>query len=190
MINKYNLFSNPTPIYELEIVNEGGLSYLNFKPYFPETDEGLTFYKNSLKVHRMFNIRPTSKQTEINLSKTFDSSQSLLNSKSKMVPVSIGTRMDSVFPSASPSNKAKQEGKKFKFRLKSTKSNKIIDLNVTYAHERVVSNYDLEPEKKVDHVTDNSLVYGSQDKLDNSILVDKQIGKLEIKPVPIIFEYE
>jgi len=199
-VSKYDLKSNPTPVYEFEMINDSGLSYLKVTPFIPETND--IYYTDKKKVHRILEIKPSLGQREISYrdlpgmaGSRKDMSQGTANpfaeleGSVKNSPVFLGTTSDKLFPGSNPDSTGPNNGKKFKFRLSSTKSNKIIDLNVTFRHERIRSEFDSEPVQGGNIILEKDLNFNSE-PISNQITMEKQSDTHDIKPIPVIFKYE
>ena len=190
-VSEYSLRSNPTEIYELEMVNQGGLSYLKTKIYEPQ-DKAM-FFKKTKKIHKMLEIGAASGHTEIRFDEDVklsdnEDGEPVYQVNSIGIPVKLGDVDDSLFPKSGISN-VPSVGKKFKFRLISTKTNQKIDLNVTCQHERIRSMFERIPRREGDSSHDNSNMVQPEPKLDQTPM-HKNTDNFEIKPIPVIFTYE
>jgi len=115
--------SNPTPIYEIEIVDDGGFVYLDTNIIDLKT-------KNNKKLFDFFTeyikIEPSVEQTEIDLENSFGYYKNNEKAKSAYsVLPKIGTKEESIID------------RQYKIRLTSKKTNKKIDINfkVKHVHE-------------------------------------------------------
>jgi hypothetical protein len=199
-VSSYDLRSNPTPIYEFEMINDAGLSYLKVAPFVPETDE--IYYKDKKKIHRIIEIKPSVGQREISykdlpgmlgVGRDLDpfngNPLAEMRGNVKNLPVFLGTTADKLFPGSNPDSTGAKSGKKFKFRLSSVKSNKIIDLNVTFKHERVRSEFDSQPVQEGNIILEKDMNISSK-PISNEIVAEKQSDTHDIRPIPVIFKYE
>jgi len=114
-VNAKGLVSNPTAIYEVELVKDADDSKILVTEYdFPKK----ILSQDSRKFKSLFQVFPSTDQT------WFDEQQSILWNKSTIKGtvdnLSLGIANKSVW------------GRKFKIRIKSTTSGKIIDYNVTF----------------------------------------------------------
>jgi hypothetical protein len=114
-VNDRGLVSNPTPIYEVELVLDADDAKIVVDTYsFPEYPTE----QSSRKFQSLFQIQPAIQHT------TFDNNQTFLADKSSLngtiENITLGVAEQAVW------------GKKFKFRFKSTTSGKILDFNVTF----------------------------------------------------------
>ena len=118
--------SNPSPVYELEIVDNSGAIYLLVNLFkFKDPDAELQTTKN---VQRYISIIPTHDQMVFNEEATEDTQPAELEAKSatKMEPI-LGFAEDSLF------NRGAR--KYFKVRLISKKTGKKIDFNLDFVYE-------------------------------------------------------
>lgn len=114
-INAKGLVSNPSPIYKVKLLIDADDSRLFVSEYrFPKKITS----QPSKKFKRLFQITPAVEQT------MFDPTQEVLYQKTSLKgmigKIKLGWSGESVW------------GKKFKFRIKSTSSGKIIDYNITF----------------------------------------------------------
>jgi hypothetical protein len=118
-------FSNPTPVYEVEIIEESGMSYpvINVLD-LEEENKKLGIQENVMnytKNGKMFLcIKPNEEQTDL-LSNLITPDEELdVESALDLMPISLGIKENgSAF------------GKKFKFRIKSKKTGRVFDVNFT-----------------------------------------------------------
>ena len=117
-VNQLEVSGPLTEIYEIELVNDGGYNYLLTKIYH-ENDLSPTRYTNPVKgFKKLLHIRPAALQAQLNTTNV-DYTQ---ESNTQLENITLGD-----------SNLAEPIwGKTFKLRLKSKKSGKKIDLNITY----------------------------------------------------------
>ena len=127
-IDIHNNPSNPSPIYEVEMVENSGVVYPVISIYEPDP-EMLGIKSKSFK--RYLKIEPDSMQGILNLDESmersflgFESTQSAINLKASPT---LGIKEKSVFSDNSSTNPIK-----FKFRIKSKHTGKILDLNVAF----------------------------------------------------------
>ncbi len=124
-VNAKGLVSNPTPIYEVELVKDADDSKVVVNPYtFPEE----VLKQNIRKFKNLFQITPAIEQA------IFDNSQPFLTDletlKGTIDNITLGVAEKSVW------------GRKFKFRFKSTLTGKIIDYNITFTLTKNKTNED------------------------------------------------
>jgi len=121
-IDIHNKVGAPTPVYEVEMVNDKGAFYPLVKLYNMDTTPDVTQIKAG---RRFIQVIPNIEQTLINESKSgFDAYNS-----AKDVPgnMTYGYTQESIW------------NKKFKIRLTSTKTGKKIDVNLRFKTKRVKS---------------------------------------------------
>ena len=114
-VNDRGFVSNPTPIYEVELILDADDAKIVVDTYsFPE----LPTQQKSRKFQSLFQIQPAIQHT------TFDNNQDAIfdgiSLNGQIENITLGVADKAVW------------GKKFKFRFKSTTSGKILDLNVTF----------------------------------------------------------
>jgi len=114
-VNANGLVSNPSPIYKVELLKDADDSKLIISEYdFPKK----IVSQNSRKFKNLFQITPAVEQI------IFDQGQEALFNKATLQgtidDLKLGIAEQSVW------------GRKFKFRVKSTTSGKIIDYNITF----------------------------------------------------------
>ena len=114
-VNGRGFVSNPTPIYEVELILDADDAKIVVDTYsFPE----LPTQQKSRKFQSLFQIQPAIQHT------TFDNAQDAIldgiSLNGKIENITLGVADKAVW------------GKKFKFRFKSTTSGKILDFNVTF----------------------------------------------------------
>jgi len=147
--NKLGLASRPTPIYELELVYDGGYSYLllNEYDYNKEAKEKFTKYKELMS--RFILVRPSPYQAYVNYDKsnlvsTDQTTGQTINLDSKNKTLILGNAIeDYLFPPGTPSaNSNTKSGKKLKLRIRSKATNRTIDINLYFKHERIQSDFE------------------------------------------------
>lgn len=113
-VNMIGTPSNPTPVYEVELIKDASKSKVNFKKIELSTDK--VYLDKNFK--NLLQIKPAFQQD------IFDDEnemvQDLPSFGKKINDISLGIAVDKVW------------GKKFKIRVKSKDSGKIIDLNVKF----------------------------------------------------------
>ena len=109
--------SNPTPIYQVELVNDGSAVFMLFEIYeFPETPLNLT--KN---VRRYLKLGPALAQSLVNMPRSGlldESGEPSATAKDKTIHLGIPSR--------------RVWGRKYKFRLMSKKTGRKIDINIDF----------------------------------------------------------
>tara|TARA_R110002110_G_scaffold180184_1_gene386117 strand:- start:5359 stop:8022 length:2664 start_codon:yes stop_codon:yes gene_type:complete len=130
--NRLGLASNPTRAFEVEIVNDGGLSYPVIKP-LEDIAEKIT-RKPTKTLTKIVTIRPNVGQVQIDYeaSGLIDSESNPLDSR--MADITLGTKEEGSFG-------APGTGKKFKFRFKSKKTNRMFDINVTCKNTKILTDF-------------------------------------------------
>ena len=113
-INAIGIPSNPTPVYEVELIKDASKSKVVFKKIEFDSEEVYLDknFKNLLQIRPAFQQDVFDDQNEMVLE--------LPSFRKKINDISLGTAEDKVW------------GKKFKIRVKSKDSGKIIDLNVKF----------------------------------------------------------
>jgi len=114
-VDTHNNLSNPSPVYEVEMVEDGGLVYpvISVIDLKPELNYNKTKdFKRFLKIDASYG-------------------QKLLNNKESNI-YDDGTFKDNFKPSLSVMNKTIWNDKKFKFRIKAKNSCKVIEFNVNF----------------------------------------------------------
>ena len=123
--------SNPSPIYQVELVDDGGAVYLvvkvvYFKPKIP---------KESTKSMRKYvQIVPTLKQSNL----VAAPSQSIFESEGLPEDVKLGN----LFTKIPPGSDHAKNPREFKIRFTSKSSGKMFDLNIRFEHEHKGINFD------------------------------------------------
>ena len=125
-VDFHGVFSNPTSIYEVEMVDDGGSVYPLINSYHPEDVATVDGTKNFKK---LLLIRPNMQQ-------------SMLTTEEEGIKNEWGLALDGTTATPDTLNTAKLGGglydentlwgKKFKFRIRSTETGKKIDLNVNF----------------------------------------------------------
>ena len=125
-VDFHGTFSNPTSIYEVELVDDGGSVYPLITSYFPDNTAMVDGTKSFKK---LLLIRPNMQQ-------------SMLTTEDGGIKNEWGEALDGATPTPDNLNTAKLGGglydentlwgKKFKFRIRSTETGKKIDLNVNF----------------------------------------------------------
>tara|TARA_R100001594_G_scaffold134837_1_gene176191 strand:- start:1383 stop:2159 length:777 start_codon:yes stop_codon:yes gene_type:complete len=114
-VNSKGLVSNPTAIYEVELLIDADDSKIIVNTHqFPKE----IIEQSSQKFRNLFQIMPAVDQTFLD-----QDQEALINAtsfKGKIDNIKLGTATESVW------------GRKFKFRFKSTMTGKIIDYNITF----------------------------------------------------------
>lgn len=113
-INVIGTPSNPTPVYEVELIKDASKSKVNFKKIEMEAEK--TYSDRNFK--SLLQIKPAFQQDV--LDDQTDFIQNLPSFKKKINDIPLGIATDKVW------------GKKFKIRVKSKDTGKIIDLNVKF----------------------------------------------------------
>ena len=113
-INVIGVPSNPSPVYEVELIKMASMSKVAVKIFSMEEEKEYMdkHFKNLIQIKPAF-------QQEI-FDDQNDFVEDLSTFKKKLFDLPLGTAVDKVW------------GKKFKIRIKSKDSGKIIDLNVKF----------------------------------------------------------
>ena len=114
-INSKGFSSNPTAIYEVELLKDADDSKVVVEEYIPPRP---IISQNERKFKSLFQITPAVEHIIFNQEQDYLFNKSTL--KGSIDNLTLGTAEKSLW------------GKKFKFRIKSTTSGKIIDYNVTF----------------------------------------------------------
>ena len=117
--------SNPTPVYEVEIVEQSGMSYpvinvLNLEEENKKRDiqESVVEYTKSGKMFLC--IKPNEEQADLLSNLQTEDGEPAPESALELMPISLGVK-----------EKGSLFGKKFKFRIKSKKTGRVFDINFT-----------------------------------------------------------
>tara|TARA_R110002020_G_scaffold286966_1_gene502436 strand:+ start:3577 stop:5472 length:1896 start_codon:yes stop_codon:yes gene_type:complete len=113
-INVIGVPSNPTPVYEVELIKDSSRSKILSRVVTLEKEE--IFLDKTFK--NLLQIKPAFQQEVLDDRTDFIQDLSTFNKKIKDIP--LGTAIDKVW------------GKKFKIRVKSKDTGKIVDLNVKF----------------------------------------------------------
>jgi hypothetical protein len=119
IINELGVAGHFSDICQAELINDGGYLYCNFKT-INKLDLEEKVEKTSLRpIRKLLQLKPTIRHTTMNTSEADFQSEAGI----QIDNISIGTAADLIWD------------KTFKFRLTSKKTNKKIDLNITYKLE-------------------------------------------------------
>ena len=145
--NRLGLTSNPTRVFEVELVNDGGLSYPVVRLV---TDDSYgDVLKPAKTLTKVVTIRPNFAQVQPDYlaSGLVDGEGNPLESKTAELTLGLGE--ETMFG-------APGTGKKFKLRFKSKKTNRMFDINITCKNTKVPTEFQqiAEPEAVVDVQTD------------------------------------
>jgi hypothetical protein len=133
--NRLGIASNPTGIFEIQLVDSDGLSYPMIKEVTGDRKKDTR--KNSKTLSKVVTIRPEVNHTQVNYT------LSDLSPISKKQPIVLGVKDDTLFGSSGVGPDA-NTGKKFKFRFRSKKTSRMFDVNVTCKISRVATPFDAE----------------------------------------------
>ena len=115
-VDYHGNISNPTPVYQVELVNQNGLIYPDFQIY--DFKDKSQFIEHSKKFRRYLYISPSFSQNVLNKDASkpelYDSEQMIKNN------VVLGEGKEGIWD------------KKLKFRIKSTSTGRIMDINVIF----------------------------------------------------------
>ena len=116
--------SNPSPVYEIELYNDGGAGYPIIRPYDITSPDSTTTTKSARKI---IQIVPRISQCFLNevASNLINEDRELLSAKNK--DLVLGVEDESLF------------GKKFKVRLTSKSTGKKLDLNINFKTKQLKS---------------------------------------------------
>ena len=132
--NRLGLSSQPTSIFKIKYINKDGISRLEYEEFI---NEGFPKTRRETKTLTKFvNIRPVFQQVAVNpvKSELITPDSEPLDSQNK--PIYLGNTGDDMFGPPG-------EGKKFKFRFRSRKTNKVFDINLTCVNTRVYTDFDV-----------------------------------------------
>jgi len=115
-LNEHDIQSHLTPVYEAQIINDGGYSYAIFNTIMESELEEKVYTNPTKQLKNLIQLQPNLSQLQINTQEA-DFSNS---AASELANVSIGTADDLIWD------------KTFKVRLTSKKTGKKIDFNITY----------------------------------------------------------
>jgi len=110
-------YSNPTEVYEIELVDDAGSTYPVIRQFEFKTVENRTPVKPA---KRFIHISPTTFQSTVNMEKSNIASDDSPKINQNLV---LGNEEESLW------------GKKFKIRLTSKSTGKKVDFNFTFSHE-------------------------------------------------------
>lgn len=145
--NRLGMASNPTGIYEVELVNDSGYSYPRITPLEFNNDIIGDMMKSSKTMNKIISIKASTIQAAISQNNLLDidgNPKVLRGAEIKPGPDGPA----GIFPSSKPRNsesEAIRDGKRFKLRFSSKNSGKTFDINITFKHNRVQSPYDIQP---------------------------------------------
>ena len=149
-IDIHGYFSNPTMVYEVEIVRSNGLSYPIIRVFYP--GESIKTPKEPVRdLNKFLEIRPNLEDAEINYEKSgLDGIKNMIQSNSNR-----NKKISSVFPTersdfksgrqyilGNPDDIAACWGKTFKVRLTSKQSGRKLDLNIRFKYTDSVDGND------------------------------------------------
>jgi len=120
-LNSINVPSNPTPIYEVELLKDSDDSKIHVRTI--NLQEETIYHDKSFK--NLFQIKPAFEQ------RVYEDDTTLTSYKGKINDVTLGTAEDKVW------------GKKFKIRMKSKDTGKIVDFNIKFNLNKNKSKEDL-----------------------------------------------
>jgi len=154
--NKLGLSSRPSQIYELELVYDGGYSYLILKEYDYYKEYKQKFLKPKEILSRSMIVRPTAFQSFVNYQKSNlisidPDTDSVIYLDSKNKTLILGNAVeDYLFPPGSPNASINTAlGKKIKLRIRSKASSRMIDINLHFKHERLQSDFEKTPTQAI-----------------------------------------
>lgn len=132
-VDRHGLLSNPSPVYEIELYDDGGAGYPVIKIYeFPPIKQKIS----TKSARKLIQIIPRITQGYFNESKT-----GVLNEDGSLTvgnkPMVLGVEDESLF--ATTAGYGVKTGKRFKIRLISKSTGKKVDLNVDFNTNRVRS---------------------------------------------------
>ena len=113
-VNLINIPSNPTPVYEVELIKDASKTKIMSKAMYFEKDKNYpdNTFKNLIQIKPAFEQEVFDDQSPL--------AQELSSFRKKINNIPLGIATDKVW------------GKKFKVRIKSKDTGKIIDLNVKF----------------------------------------------------------
>jgi len=116
VLNQQRNLSHLTEIYETQLINDGGYVYAIFNVLFESELEEEIFDKTSKQYKKLFQLQPNLKQLQLN-TEGVDFNQGAYSQINNLI---VGTADDLIW------------NKTFKIRLTSKKTDRKIDLNITY----------------------------------------------------------
>jgi hypothetical protein len=121
--NDYGSYSNPSPVYEVELIKDADdarvvVNSILIRDIVDDID-----FKKDIKFRSLLNINVADQQTNFILDNVREPDDSILSFVNQLTNVSLGSDFNGVIP-------YKVWGNKFKFRIKSVDSGKIIDFNI------------------------------------------------------------
>ena len=150
------LFSNSTPVFEVEIVNDSGFVYTKITNYeFPEKEKGITnkTFKKILKIKPSFEeLQPTGQPALLNFIETIGTQDKF--------PDKV-----SIYSNKTADNETGTKPPKFKIRVRSKKTNRVFDINLKYTQEtRLVTSIEGEQQvKEFSELIDQKDIAGTDD---------------------------
>lgn len=150
------LFSNSTPVFEVEIVNDSGFVYTKITNYeFPEKEKGITnkTFKKILKIKPSFEeLQPTGQPALLNFIETIGTQDKF--------PDKV-----SIYSNKTADNETGTKPPKFKIRIRSKKTNRVFDINLKYTQEtRLVTSIEGEQQvKEFSELIDQKDIAGTDD---------------------------
>jgi hypothetical protein len=124
-VDVHNMVGEPTPVYEVEMVNDKGAFYPTVRIHDMKEKKDITYTKSG---RRFIQIIPNIEQTLLNEEKSgFDDYNSAKDITGKMT---YGYSEESIW------------NKKFKIRLTSTKTGKKIDVNLRFKTKKVKTDFE------------------------------------------------
>ena len=123
-VNLYGSLSNPTPVYEIELIQDSDESRVSIKTV-PIIDNSITETEKSLNINfrNLLSITVNEDQTAFNVDDIVNSNGSISTFNNNLNNVLLGEDSDHEVVN-------KIWGRKFKFRVRSNDSGKIIDFNI------------------------------------------------------------
>lgn len=145
-IDSHGYFSNPSMVYEVEIVSADGLSYPIIRVYNPDESD-VTPVEPTRDLNKFLEIRPNDADLLLNFEKSgLDGIKNMIQSKEDR-----NKRISSIFPQERSDFSMGSQyvlgnsesttlcwGKKFKVRLTSKQSGKKLDLNIRFKYTDLV----------------------------------------------------
>lgn len=151
--NRLGIPSDPTAIYEMELIYDGGYSYLEFKEFNYQEEYDKNNSLSTTKMTKIMLVRPSPAQLQLDYIQSglvSVSGNSIEPNRTKNNPLSFGILQDKIFPTLSPSGASvKAAGKTIKLRIRSKVTNKTVDINLKFYHERVQSEFERTPSVEI-----------------------------------------
>lgn len=122
-VNLYGSLSNPTPVYEVELIKDADDSRVLVNSFLFKDDPSVIQPVNQKSFQELLKINLASQQVEFLLDNLRNNDGEIATFRNTINTISLGVSNDTEIPH-------KVWGRKFKFRVRSKDSGKIIDFNI------------------------------------------------------------